>query len=233
MRLLGTLAVMAAAVISAPVITNHPAGASCAAPVLTFKPTKVARGATLTISGQNLGEECLDTGTLPQGVGPLGAPMTGLTIVIDQGTNEFVVATGSADSRYSFQVDVVVPLKLEAGEATLSVLGGGDGRLTMSPSLVISTAPPVRSAEAPTATFGPPTTPDTEPSGTDPPTVLPAEIPDLPVATAPSASAAPIEDTNDNTDLERAIGVGVAGVVAVGATAFAVWARVRRKNDTR
>ncbi len=139
---------MAAALIAAPVVTDHPAGASCPAPVLTFKPTKVSRGGTLTITGQHLGDECLDTGTIPQGVGPLGAPLTGLTIVIDQGSNEFVVATGSADSNYSFQVDVVVPPKLEPGEATLAVLSAGDGRLTISPSLVISSAPPVSSADA-------------------------------------------------------------------------------------
>ncbi len=224
---------LAAAVIAAPTISHHPAGASCVAPVVEFKPTKVARGGTLTVSGQYLGDECLDTGTLPQGVGPLGAPLTGLSIVIDQGSNEFVVAKGSADSSYSFHVDVVVPQKLDPGEATLSVLSGGDGRLTASPSLVISSASPVGSADVTVATFGPPTTPDTQPSGTDPPSVLPAEIPDLPLATAPPLSAAPIENGSDNTDLQRAIGVGVAGVVAVGATAFAVWARSRRKNYTR
>ena len=224
---------MAAALIAAPVVPDHPAAASCAAPTLKFKPTKVARGGTLTITGQHLGDDCLDTGTLPQGIGPLGIPLTGLAIVIDQGTNEFLVATGSADSDYSFQVDVVVPSKLEPGEATVSVLGAGDARLTISPSLVISSAPPVSSADATAATFGPPTTPDTEPSGTDSPSVLPAEIPDEPIATAPRLSAAPIEDDSHNTDLQRAIGVGVAGVVAIGATAFAVWARSRRKSYTR
>ena len=224
---------MAAAVIAAPVVPDQPAGASCAAPVLKFKPTKVARGGTVTITGQNLGDGCPDAGTLPEGTAPLGNPLTGLSIVIDQGSNETVVATGSADRNYSFQVDVVVPSKLEPGEATLSLLSGGDGRLTISPSLEISTAPPVRSADVPAATFGPPTTPDTEPSGTDPPTVLPAEIPDGPVATAPPASVAPIVDSSDNTNLQRAIGVGVAGVVAIGATAFAVWARARRRNYNR
>ena len=224
---------MAAALIAAPVIPDHSAGASCVAPVLTFKPTKVVRGGTLTITGQYLGDECLDTGTLPQGVGPLGNPLTGLAVVIDQGTNEFVVATGSAGSDYSFHVEVVVPSKLEPGEATVSVLAAGDARLTMSPSLVISSAPPARSTDVTVATFGPSTTLNTAPTGTDPPTVLPAEIPDASVATAPPSSVAPIAQDTHNTDLQRAIGVGVAGVVAIGATAFAVWARTRRKRYTR
>jgi hypothetical protein len=224
---------MAAAVLVAPAISNDVASASCVAPVLTFKPTKVVRGGTVTITGQNLGDDCLDTGTLPPGVGPLGNPLTGLAVVIDQGTNEFVVATGSADSHYSFHVDVVVPSKLEPGEATLALLGAGDARLTITPSLMISSAPPVGSADEKAVTFGPPTTPDTAPSGTNPPILLPAEIPDEPVATAPSVSAAPIEQSSDNTNLQRAIGVGVAGVVAIGATAFAVWAWFRRKRDRR
>ena len=224
---------MATAFLVAPAISNHAASASCVGPVLSFKPTKVVRGGTVTISGQNLGDDCLDTGTLPQGVGPLGTPLTGLAIVIDQGTNEFVVATGSADSHYSFRVDVVVPSKLEPGEATLAVLGAGDARLTISPSLDISTAPPLGSADTTAVTFGPPTTPDTEPTGTAAPIVLPAEIPDESVATAPPVSAAPIEQNSDNTNLQKAIGVGVAGAVAIGATAFAVWARSRRKRYGR
>jgi hypothetical protein len=221
---------MATAFLVAPAISDQAAIASCVAPVLTFKPTKVVRGGTVTITGQNLGDDCLDTGTLPQGVGPLGTPLTGLAIVIDQGTNEFVVATGSADSHYSFRVDVVVPSKLEPGEATLAVQGAGDARLTISPSLDISAAPPLGSADTKAVTFGPPTTPDTEPTGTDPPILLPAEIPDESVVTAPPVSAAPIEQGSDNTNLQKAIGVGVAGVVAIGATAFAVWARSRRNR---
>lgn len=224
---------VATAFITAPLIPEHSASASCVAPIVKFKPTKVTRGGTVTITGQYLGDDCLDTGTPPQGVGPLGNPLTGLVIVVDQGSNEFVVATGSADGDYTFHVDVVVPSKLEPGEATLSVVGAGDARLTLSPALVISSAPPVSSPHATEATFGPPTTPDTEPNGTDPPPVLPAEIPDEPVATAPQSSIAPIATDSHNTDLQRAIGVGVAGVVAIGATAFAVWARTRRSRYTR
>ena len=124
MRLLGAaLAVAAAAVGIAPVVTELPAAASCAEPTVKFSSLRINRGAVLTITGRNFGDDCLDTGTVPAGVGPLGSPLTGLAIVIDQGEREFLVATGSADSDYEFEVDVVVPSELEPGEATLSIMG--------------------------------------------------------------------------------------------------------------
>jgi hypothetical protein len=204
--------------------------ADCAAPTVKFKPTRIARGAVLTVTGQYFGDDCLDTGTVPQGVGPLGSPLTGLAIVIDQGEREFLVATGSADSDYAFQVDVVVPSELEPGEATLSIIGAGDARLTISPALVISTAPPPDSAETTVATFGPPLTTDTEPAGSVPPPILPADIPDEPLDTAPPLSTVPIEDDTDSSGVQRAISVGVAGVVAIGALGFALWSRSRRRS---
>ena len=55
----------------------------------------------------------------------LGNPLTGLVIVIDQGTDEFVVATGSADSDYAFEVDVVVPTDLAARRGSAEPAGRG------------------------------------------------------------------------------------------------------------
>ncbi len=185
----------------------------------------------LTITGQYFGDDCLDTGTLPQGVGQLGNPLTGLVVVIDQGTREFVVANGSAGSDYAFKVDVVVPSGLEPGDASINVLGVGDARLTTDTPLVIANAAPIGSTDTTVATFGPPTTPVAEPPGSAAPLVLPGEIPDDPVATAPPLSAVPIVENSNNRDLQRAIGVGVAGVVAIGAIAFAVWSRSRRLRD--
>ena len=185
----------------------------------------------LTITGQNFGDDCHDTGTVPPGVGLLGSPLTGLAIVIDQGEREFLVATGSADSDYEFQVDVVVPSELEPGEATLSIIGAGDARLPITPALVISNAPPVDTSEATVVTFGPQSTTDTAPPGSVPPPILPADIPDEPVDTAPPLSAVPVVDGDDSSDgVQRAIGVGVAGVVAIGALGFALWSRSRRRN---
>jgi hypothetical protein len=194
------------------------------------KPVRIARGGVLTITGQYFGDDCLDAGTLPQGVGPLGSPLTGLAIVVDQGDREFLLATGSADSDYGFQVDVVVPSELEPGEASLNIIGAGDARMTISPALVISATPPIESAEATVATFGPQLPTDAEPPGSVSPPVLPADIPDEPVATAPPLSAAPIEDVDDHTDVQRAISVGIAGVVAIAALGFGLWSRSRRRG---
>ena len=184
----------------------------------------------LTITGQNLGDDCLDTGTLPPGVGALGQPLTGLVIVIDQADLEFVVATGSADSDYAFRVEVVVPPGLAPGDATVELLGAGEARLTNDVPLVISNASPIDSAVATVASFGPPTTPDTEPLGSLPPTPLPAEIPDEPTTTTATSLTTPIVDGGSTTgDLQRAIAVGVAGVVAIGATVVAVRGRSKRR----
>ncbi|MEY2582981.1 MAG: hypothetical protein QOE09_2830 [Ilumatobacteraceae bacterium] len=232
MKVLVAIAVSTTALFGAPLVVSVlPATASCVAPTVKFKPTRIARGGVLTITGQYFGDNCLDTGTLPAGVGPLGNPLAGLVIVIDQGDREFEVATGSAGSDYTFKVDVVVPAGLDPGDASINILGVGDARLTTSPPLVISTASPVGSTDTTVATFGSPTTAVTEPPGSAPPVVLPAEIPDPQAATPPPLSAVPIQNSSDTRDLQRAIAIGVAGVVAIGAIGFAVWARSRGRRD--
>ena len=204
--------------------------ASCVGPTITFKPAKIARGSVLTITGKYFGDDCLDAGTVPAGVGPLGNPMSGLAIVIDQGNNEFVVATGSARSDYAFQVDVVVPSGLEPGEASIVVVAAGDARLPADRPLVISSAPPVASAEATVATFGPTTTAttDTQPQGSLPLPVLPADIPDEQVATIAPLSTAPVDDNSNIGDQRLAIGIGIVAALAIGATGFAVWSRSKK-----
>jgi hypothetical protein len=225
------VAVLAAVVLTMPMASPQPVEASCVGPAFKFKPARVARGGVLTITGQHFGDDCLDTGTLPPGVGPLGHPLTGIVIVIDQADLEFVAATGSADSDYAFRVDVVVPSGLAPGDATVQVIGADVARLTTDVPLVISSASPIGSTVATVATFGPPTTPDTEPSGSLPPTPLPAEIPDEPTTTTPTGSTAPTVDGGSTTgDLQRAIAVGVAGVVAIGATVIAVRGRVKQRG---
>ncbi len=232
MRPLGAIAITATALFAALSISPCPAAAaSCVGPTVKFKPTRVARGGVLTVTGQYFGDDCLDTGTLPAGVGPLGNPLTGLVVVIDQGTREFVVASGSAGSDYAFKVDVVVPSGLEPGAASINVLGVGDARLTTDTPLAIANAAPASaSADTTVVTFGPSTTPDTNPPGSTAPAVLPAEIPDEPIDTAPPLSAVPIVEASDSRNLQRAIGVGIAGVVAIGATTFAIWSRSRRRG---
>src|SRR3954463_7559170 len=85
--------------------THSTATAACPAPTVKFRPTRVARGATVTITGQHFGDGCVDTGTLPAGVGELGDPLTGLVIVIDQGDREYIVANGSAGGGHQVSGD--------------------------------------------------------------------------------------------------------------------------------
>ena len=229
MRLLGVLWFALAAMLAAPLLSNRSAAASCVGPVVKVKPARVARGGVLTVTGQNFGDDCLDAGTVPPGAGPLGQPLTGLVIVIDQGDNEFVVATGSAGSDYAFKVDVVVPASLEPGKAAVALLGAGDARLTTDVALTISSATPVGPAEATVATFGPPP-PDTEPDGTVPPPVLPGDIPDEHVATIPTLSTTPAPDDAGNVDGRRAVTVGIAVTLGVAALGFALWSRAQRRG---
>ena len=229
MRLLGILWFAVAAILAAPLLSDRSAAASCVAPTVTVKPARVARGGVLTVTGQHFGEDCFDTGTVPPGVGPLGQPLTGLVVVIDQGDNEFVVATGSAGSDYAFKVDVVVPASLEPGKATLALLGAGDARLTTDVALTISGATPAEPADATVATFGPPP-PDTEPDGTVPPPVLPADIPDEHVATVPTLSTTPAPDDTGNVDGRRAVTVGIAVTLGAAALGFAFWSRAQRRG---
>ena len=221
--------IAAAAVLAAPLVSDPSATASCVAPAVKIKPARVARGGTLTVTGQHFGDDCLDTGTLPPGIGPLGNPLTGLVIVIDQGDNEFVVATGSAGSDYAFKVDVVVPASLQPGDATLAILGAGDARLSTDLPLVISSAGPISTEETTVATFGPPT-PDTVPEATVPPPVLPGDIPDEHVATVPTLSTTPVQDDGINTDERRVATVGIAVVLGIAAIGFAIWSRAQRRD---
>jgi hypothetical protein len=227
-RLLGAFVVATVALLAAPSVSVQPVVATCAAPSVKVKPARVARGGVLTVTGKFFGDDCLDTGTVPAGVGPLGNPLTGLFIVIDQGENEFVVATGSAGNDYAFEVDVVVPAQLEPGEASVALLGAGDARLTTDLPLVITSAP-ARDAEATVATFGPPT-PDTTPPGTVPPPVLPVDIPDAASVTTPPLSTAPVNDDSGADENRRAITVGIAVIAGIGTIGFAIWSRFKRRR---
>jgi hypothetical protein len=229
-RSLGAFTIAATALLAAPWMLDRQPIADCAAPIVKFKPTRVARGGVLTITGQNFGD-CLSSGTVPGSVGPLGTPLVGLAIVIDQGDREFLVARGSADSDYEFEVEIVVPEELEPGEASLNLLGGGDARLAISPTLVISGAQPISSAEATLATFGPQPNTDTEADASVPPPILPADIPDENAATVPPLSTAPVEiDGSDSDHQRRILAVGFAVAVAIGGMVFALWSRSKRRG---
>jgi len=225
-RLGGTL--IAAIIVS--LLSSHAtADASCAQPSARVRPTRVARGATFTITGQNFGDGCFDAGTVPEGVGPLGDPLTGLTIVIDQGDREYIVATGSADAAYEFRVDVVVPPDLEPGQATVSIIAG-DARMNLDTSLVISAVNPIAGSDASVATFGPTTIAPTDTAVTEAPPPIPAEIPDVQPSTtvAVDQTVAPLDQDGHADQTWRAYGLVVGGIAVLMIIGFVAWSRSRR-----
>jgi hypothetical protein len=182
----------------------------------------------VTITGQYFGDGCADTGTLPAGAGPLGQPLTGLVIVIDQADREYVVATGSADDRYEFAVDVVVPAGLQPGQATVSIVAG-DARMEVPTPLVISAAAPVGNKNDAVATFGPSTTAETGAAVTEAPPPVPAEIPDLqPSTTVAVLETVPLGDQGAPSQAWRAYGLAVGGVAMLAIIGFIAWSRSRR-----
>jgi hypothetical protein len=212
---------------TAPPATDQSTVANCPVPVVKFRPVRVARGGKITITGTNFGD-CLSSGSVPA-PGPLGSPLTGLDISIVQDANEVVVATGSADDNYAFQVEVVVPAGLTPGKATLNVLAG-DARMTIAPTLVISNASPIGSSDTTVATFGPPPS-DTVPDGTLPAPILPDEIPDPDAVTVPPLATAPVAvDGGDSDEQRRVITVGIAVTVAISGLGFALWSRAQRRR---
>jgi len=219
------------AAIIALLLTSHGvAAAACPQPTAKVRPTRVARGATLTISGQYFGDDCLDTGTVPAGVGKLGDPLNGLVIVIDQADREYVVASGSADADYGFSVDVVVPAGLEPGQATVSIVAG-DARMNLATPLVISASAPIGKGDATVATFGPTTIAPTDTPVTGPPPPIPAEIPDLqPTTTVAVEQTAPVDQEGSPSQTWRAYGLVVGGVAVLAIIGFIAWSRSRRRQ---
>jgi len=220
-------AFIAAIIVS--LLTSHgTAAAACPVPTAKVRPTRVARGATVTITGQYFGNDCLDTGTVPAGVGPLGDPLTGLVIVIDQGDREYTVAYGSADAKYEFSVDVVVPSGLEPGQATVSIVAG-DARMNLPTPLVISASAPIGKGDAVVATFGTTTTAPTDTAVTEPPPPIPAEIPDLqPTTTVAIEQTAPADQEGSGSQTWRAYGLAVGGVAVLLIIGFIAWSRSGR-----
>jgi len=182
----------------------------------------------MTVTGQYFGDGCPDTGTLPAGVGPLGDPLTGLVIVIDQGDREYIVANGSADDAYKFSVDIAVPAGLEPGPATVGILAG-DARLNLDSPLVISAVAPVGAGDEAVATFGPTTTASTDTGVTEAQPPIPAEIPDLqPSTTVAVLDTAPLDEPSTSSQTWRAYGLVVGGVAVLMIIGFIAWSRSRR-----
>ena len=215
--------------ILASLLSSHAtAAAACPQPTAKVRPTRVARGGTVTITGQFFGDACPDAGTVPAGAGPLGDPLAGLVIVIDQGDREFVVATGSADADYQFHVDVVVPAGLEPGQAIVGIIAG-DARMNLDTPLSISAVDAVGEGDAPVATFGPTTLAPTDTPVTEAPVPIPAEIPDVaPSTTVAVDQTTPAADQGTANQTWRAYGLVVGGVAVLAIIGFVAWSRSRR-----
>jgi hypothetical protein len=150
------------------------AGADCLGPTIEYTAGAVDRGQEITVTGTGFGDNCYDTGPPPPGEGTLGRPLADIDVVITQAGVDHVVAEGTADADYGFEVSVVVPSDLEPGEATVQALwdaGAAPASDRTDEPLVISDAP--STGEDVVATFGP----DGDMSG-----VAPAEAPTRPAS---------------------------------------------------
>ncbi len=108
------------AVSTSSIMLDHtPAGAACALPGLdpSLVRNEVLRGGEIIVHGGGFGHMDADNGQEC----PLGTPMDDISIVFTQGSDEVVVARGSADEHYEFLLKVVVPTSLRPGPALLGV----------------------------------------------------------------------------------------------------------------
>jgi hypothetical protein len=145
--------------------------------MIVVEDRQVTAGADLLLTGLAWGDDCHDTGPPPSGEGELGVPVSDIDIVIRQGAEEWLVATGSADVDYEFTVTVELPQQLRPGRARIRV--GWDGRTawTQDTFVTVVEGPATGGTGGVTvATFGPPE------SSAPPSTAL------LPAASAPDAT---------------------------------------------
>lgn len=145
------------AVVAGQVLLQSGAAADCAGPAIRVDPMEVAAGAVVSVRGEFFGDDCVDQDPRPEGVhGTLGDPLTGVEVTIVQGDQRHLVAVGSADDDYEFDVDVIVPSSLTAGAAVVEASDGGAGNadLLASSELVVSDAEAAGAVEPSVASFG-------------------------------------------------------------------------------
>ena len=143
-RRFATLVTLGTALITLGPIGAAPVAADCSGPTLRFAPHDVDRGGTLSVTGSGWGDNCYDTGSPPDGEGVLGNPITGIEILIKQGSKEWLVARGSADDQFGFSIDIRVPTDLTPGEAELTARHSLDiGVFNQDSVLRVSDAEPV------------------------------------------------------------------------------------------
>lgn len=151
-----TVAVVAALALAT---SPAPAEADCLGPGIERTGGTVDRGGIVQVVGTAWGDNCYDTGPPPSGEGVLGHPLTGIEVYLVQGGVEHLVATGDADDRFGFVVDVAVPDALGPGPVEVVARSARNGRpyvATTRPIVVSDAAPTGSRADAPVR-FGEPT----------------------------------------------------------------------------
>lgn len=205
-------AVVCAAVL---VVSGGPAAADCMGPTIEIEQSEVARGDELAISGSGWGDNCYDTGAPPAGEGVLGVPINNIRIFLVQGATEWLVATGSADADYQFDVAVVVPPDLQPGVAEVQARHGDVVAYSSDPQFVVVAAPAPTVADTEVVSFGPASASAADPSS---PTL----------ASDPGAPSERIAATTSTSTSTATAVLIVGGAAALAAAATVMFARARR-----
>lgn len=208
-----TVALVAAVAIA---ISPATAEADCLGPGIEHTSGTVDRGGTVHVVGKAWGDNGYDTGPPPPGEGVLGHPLTGIEVYLVQGGVEHLVATGDADDRFGFVVDVAVPDALAPGPVEVVARSERNGRpyvATTKPLVVSEVAPTASRADAPVR-FG-----------------EPAQMPEATTTASSSSSRSTTSAGEDNGggSVSAVVLAGVA-LVTAGLVAAGVYLARRRRR---
>lgn len=202
------------------ITTGSPAAADCEGPTIEIERREVVRGGQLLVTGYAWGDNCYDTGSSPDGEGVLGLPIGEINVYVIQGTNEFLVASGSADSDYSFDITVVIPPELTPGTAIVQARWADRIAYSEEPQIVVTDAAPLVSSEPSVAAFEPTTTTTTAGSTTSSTVAATG----APTTTAKPATGAqgplPDEGGQDNQDSKSSTALAIGGAAGLCAVIF-------------
>jgi hypothetical protein len=151
----------------------RPVAADCSGPYIVVDERKVDAGADLLLTGVAWGDNCYDTGPPPPGEGTLGVPVSEIDIVIQQGGERWLVATGSADADYGFTVTVELPAQLQPGRAEIRAEWDGRTAWTQDAFVIVVDGPSNGTGDVSVASFGPSPSSTPPPSETVPTTAAP------------------------------------------------------------
>jgi hypothetical protein len=135
--------------------TGSPVSGDCVSPTIEIGQHEVVRGGQLVVSGYAFGETCYDTFSPPEGQGELGRPIADIEIYIVQRADEFLVATGAANSFYKFTITVVIPPDLVPGVAEIEARWTDRVAFSEDPQIVVTDAAPLLPTQNPVVTFVP------------------------------------------------------------------------------